>query len=581
MEENNPKQELFPCPYCKRKFIAKSLEIHLKSHTKNNQKSFKPTYNNQAFIDALDKAMAEEEKHSTYKSSKKKVDDSNQAFLEKLESELKKDEEGLAYQPSEKKQKKKIEKNNNNVDQAFLDKLESELKKDEEGIAYQPSEKKQKKKVEKNNNNVNQAFLDKLESELKKEEEGIAYQPSKSKKKKSNNEEIPSENKNKEIEGDNDKEIEKKNSKNNIEDIKNKKEPIFTESKLNEEEKEKINQIPDKNQIVDNNKTDMNQIFLEKLESELKKDEEGIAYQPSEKKQKKKVEKNNNNVNQAFLDKLESELKKEEEGIAYQPSKSKKKKPNNGEGMSSNDAHKAFLERLDQELQKEKENSKYIPSKKKEINDTEDMKKIFLEKVEKEIENDSNKLPEKKQIKDIKKRELEKEKKIAVKEKPAENGELICYLCYKLIPLNNYLNHLKECETNFRRNNLSKDLDAMRPKKLEEIKNKLSTLSTEQIDEYNKIIMDDKDNNVYEPCENCARNILKKNMEEHLKTCKPMEHYSKKKNMNVEKSYDLDKLIAEDQEKEFEMTLVPCEKCGRKFNPERIEKHTRACKGKK
>ena len=49
----------------------------------------------------------------------------------------------------------------------------------------------------------------------------------------------------------------------------------------------------------------------------------------------------------------------------------------------------------------------------------------------------------------------------------------------------------------------------------------------------------------------------------------------------MEKSYDLDKLIAEDQEKEFEMTLVPCEKCGRKFNPERIEKHTRACKGKK
>ena len=271
MEENNPQQQqqLFPCPYCKRKFIAKSLEIHLKSHNKNNKNSYKPTYNNQAFIDAVDRAMAEEEKHLT-------------------------------------------------------------SKKNEEGIFHQPSEKK---------------------------------------------------------------------------------------------------------------------------------------------KQKKKVE--NNNVNQAFLDKLESELKKEEEGIAYQPSK--KKKNNNGEGMTSNDAHKAFLERLEQEMQKEKEKSKYVPSKKKEIDDKEDMKKIFSEKVEKEIENDMNQISEKKQIKELKKKE-EKEKKLTTKEKPAENGELICYLCYKLIPINNYLNHLKECETNFRRNNLSKDLEAMRPKKLNEIKNKLSTL---------------------------------------------------------------------------------------------------------
>ncbi len=516
MEEDNPQQQqqLFPCPYCKRKFIAKSLEIHLKSHNKNNKNSYKPTYNNQAFIDAVDRAMAEEEKHLTSK----------------------KNEEGIAYQPSEKK--------------------------------------KQKKKVE--NNNVNQAFLDKLESELKKEEEGIAYQPSN--KKKFNKEEV--ENKTKKIENDNNnnnKDFEQKDSENlNNEDIKNKEE---AESKLNKEENEEINQSPEQKQKEDDNQNDvdMNKIFLEKLESEIKKDEEGIAYQPSEKKkQKKKVE--NNNVNQAFLDKLESELKKEEEGIAYQPSK--KKKNNNGEGMSSNDAHKAFLERLEQEMQKEKEKSKYVPSKRKETDDKEDMKKIFSEKVEKEIENDMNQI-EKKQIKDLKKKEGEKEKKLATKEKPAENGELICYLCYKLIPINNYLNHLKECETNFRRNNLSKDLEAMRPKKLNEIKNKLSTLSTEQIEEYNKNIMDDKENNVYEPCENCARNILKKNMEEHLKTCKPMEHYSKKKNMNVEKSYDLDKLIAEDQEKEFEMTLVPCEKCGRKFNPERIEKHTRACKGKK
>jgi len=161
MEENIPQQQLFPCPYCKRKFIAKSLEIHLKSHNKNNPKPIKSNYDNQAFIDAVDRAMAEEEKRSTQnKSNQNKVVDSNQLFLEKLESELKKDEEGIAYQTI--KKPKKTAENKNNVNQAFLDKLESELKKEEEGIAYQPSRKK-KFNEGMSSSDAHKAFLERLD----------------------------------------------------------------------------------------------------------------------------------------------------------------------------------------------------------------------------------------------------------------------------------------------------------------------------------------------------------------------------------------------------------------------------------
>ena len=67
-------QQLYPCPVCHRKFIKKSLEVHLRSCDKKGKYSggHNVGYDNKDFLDKLDKAMEAEEKHSGYKPSQKK-----------------------------------------------------------------------------------------------------------------------------------------------------------------------------------------------------------------------------------------------------------------------------------------------------------------------------------------------------------------------------------------------------------------------------------------------------------------------------------------------------------------------------
>ena len=67
-------QQLFPCPVCGRKFVKKSLEVHLRSCDKKGKYKggHNIAYDNQAFLDKLDKAMEQEKQHSQYKPSQKK-----------------------------------------------------------------------------------------------------------------------------------------------------------------------------------------------------------------------------------------------------------------------------------------------------------------------------------------------------------------------------------------------------------------------------------------------------------------------------------------------------------------------------
>jgi hypothetical protein len=73
----------------------------------------------------------------------------------------------------------------------------------------------------------------------------------------------------------------------------------------------------------------------------------------------KSSKKNPVNPNQAFLDRLDAEMKKEEENSSYKPYVKKTKPPEN-RGQFSN---KEFLARLDAEMEKEKNKSKSIQQK--------------------------------------------------------------------------------------------------------------------------------------------------------------------------------------------------------------------------
>lgn len=340
-------------------------------------------------------------------------------------------------------------------------------------------------------------------------------------------------------------------------------------------------------------KKDPNKEFLEKLDKELEKEKEKSSYVPSQPKKKEVVD-----PNKAFLDKLDAELKKEEQNPSFKKSEPKKKV--NKQDEIRND----FMEKLEKELEKDAKNP-YIPyaEQKKKLQKTEevDSNKAFLEKLDQELKNEDKYKPSdkpkkvvkpnlKKDFEDKLNAELEKEKFAPAK----QSKHLLCYLCFKEFAVPSYASHVKNCELTWRRNNLGKDPNALKPEKFDEMIPHVSKLTNEQIDAYNKSIFENKDKMTYVPCENCARNVLQYKMEEHLKTCKPMFHSgppSKPTNQPSQNvpgavqlksgNYDLDKLIKEDQKDVPQAELVPCEKCGRKFLPDRLAVHSRGCKGKK
>ena len=477
--------ELFPCPICKRKFIKKSLEVHLRSCDKQGKyHKIDKGYDNSAFIANLDKAMAAEHNKQKEIESKKLTEIKNNS----KEKNKKKPKEEI--KPQQKKISLTQSKINEESNKAFMDKLEAELAKEEENQNYQPSKEKKvtKKKNNKDNNytsNINEesnkAFLAKFEAEMKKEEENSSYIPSKPK-------------------------------------IKNKKDSI-------EEE------------IEDSNKK-----FLENLNKELKKEEE----------------------------------KEKEDLVNYDYEKEESDKEEKEDKNYKNDDEDDLVNIKDHN---EKENENENENEEEDINKKEEK--------EKEYEKPKYEIHQKK--KDYAKKEFELAKERASKNKQISNAELICYFCFKKINSKNYVFHVHDCEAQWKIKNLNKDPSIFKPKDFDLIVSKVSALTKEQIDSYNENVLENKDGMTLIPCENCARNIMKCQMEEHLKNCKPMESYVNKnkneeneiKNNNNEAKYDIDSYIKEEEETLASMELVPCEKCGRKFAPDRLPVHERGCKGKK
>ena len=477
--------ELFPCPICKRKFIKKSLEVHLRSCDKQGKyHKIDKGYDNSAFIANLDKAMAAEHNKQKEIESKKLTEIKNNS----KEKNKKKPKEEI--KPKQKKIPLTQSKINEESNKAFMDKLEAELAKEEENQNYQPSKEKKvtKKKNNKDNNytsNINEesnkAFLAKFEAEMKKEEENSSYIPSKPK-------------------------------------IKNKKDSI-------EEE------------IEDSNKK-----FLENLNKELKKEEE----------------------------------KEKEDLVNYDYEKEESDKEEREDKNYKNDDEDDLVNIKDQN---EKENENENENEEEDINKKEEK--------EKEYEKPKYEIHQKK--KDYAKKEFELAKERASKNKQISNAELICYFCFKKINSKNYVFHVHDCEAQWKIKNLNKDPSIFKPKDFDLIVSKVSALTKEQIDSYNENVLENKDGMTLIPCENCARNIMKCQMEEHLKNCKPMESYVNKnkneeneiKNNNNEAKYDIDSYIKEEEETLASMELIPCDKCGRKFAPDRLPVHERGCHGKK
>ena len=470
--------ELFPCPICKRKFIKKSLEVHLRSCDKQGKyHKIEKGYDNSAFLANLDKAMAEE-----HKKQKK--------------TELKKNEEkNKVEKPKKKEEKIKPKKNpltqskiNEESNKAFMDKLEAELAKEEENSNYKVQKEKKVTKKKKNsgdyvssiNEESNKAFLAKLEAEMKKEEEHSSYIPS----------------------------------------------------------KQKV-----KNDDLEVEMEDSNKKFLAKLNEELKKEE-------NEEKEE------NENENEDYNDNQDNENKDNENKDNENLENENKDNENNEDNNIENE-----------ENEKEEE-EEIIKEEKKE--------KEEIEKKEK-----------KRKKSNYAKKEAELAKERANKNKHISNLELICYFCFKKINSKNYVFHIHDCEAQWKIKNMNKDPSIFKPKDFDLIVSKVSALTKEQIDSYNENVLENKDGMTLIPCENCARNIMKCQMEEHLKDCKPFESYIDKKkisddkNIVNEKKYDIDSYIKEEEETLACMELIPCDKCGRKFAPDRLPVHERGCHGKK
>ena len=280
--------------------------------------------------------------------------------------------------------------------------------------------------------------------------------------------------------------------------------------------------------------------------------------------------------------KLNEELKKEE-------NEEKEENENENEDYNENkDNENKDNENKDNENKenenKDNENNEDINIENEENEKEEEEEIIKEEKKEKE---EIEKKEKKRKKSNYAKKEAELAKERANKNKHISNLELICYFCFKKINSKNYVFHIHDCEAQWKIKNMNKDPSIFKPKDFDFIVSKVSALTKEQIENYNNNVLENKDGMTLIPCENCARNIMKCQMEEHLKDCKPFESYIDKKKISDdnkivnEKKYDIDSYIKEEEETLASMELVPCEKCGRKFAPDRLPVHERGCKGKK
>ena len=172
---SDTQQELFPCPVCHRKFIKKSLEVHLRSCDKKGKYTggHNIGYDNKAFLDRLDKAMEAEQKHSGYKPSQKKKgqEEYNKDFLNKLDKAMEAEEKHSGYKPYQKKEVKQL-----SDQEIFENNLNKALEQEQKNSGYHPSGKQAGKKPQPKNQQ--QDFLNRLDKAMEAEEKNPTYKPS-------------------------------------------------------------------------------------------------------------------------------------------------------------------------------------------------------------------------------------------------------------------------------------------------------------------------------------------------------------------------------------------------------------------
>ena len=124
--------------------------------------------------------------------------------------------------------------------------------------------------------------------------------------------------------------------------------------------------------------------YLNNLEEAIKAEEKNSGYKPSNIKKQE-------DYGKIFSEKLEKELQKDKEH-PYVPYKDMKKNNNNNMrgGYNQND----FLQKLEKEMEKDKENP-YIPYEQRKKKDSipieQDSNKLFMEKLNKELEKENKK----------------------------------------------------------------------------------------------------------------------------------------------------------------------------------------------
>ncbi|KRX07888.1 hypothetical protein PPERSA_10276 [Pseudocohnilembus persalinus] len=184
---------------------------------------------------------------------------------------------------------------------------------------------------------------------------------------------------------------------------------------------------------------------------------------------------------------------------------------------------------------------------------------------------------------------------------------LVCYICGREYGTASLKIHLKTCEKKFL------DEQSYKPKKLQKPlprppasllpflgQGEAPKNAYNQMHEYNEQAFDDWNTKMLDQCVNCGRTFKPESLVIHQKSCtskNPMKGVNKPVNGSSMQQQQKQKLggigrqeqqIRQQQQQQFQepdeysnVQLVPCAKCGRNFQSDRVQKHQSVCKANK
>ncbi|KAL4503233.1 hypothetical protein ABPG72_000839 [Tetrahymena utriculariae] len=179
---------------------------------------------------------------------------------------------------------------------------------------------------------------------------------------------------------------------------------------------------------------------------------------------------------------------------------------------------------------------------------------------------------------------------------PQRPKTLVCYICGREYGTTSLAIHLKTCEQKWHieQEKLPKKDRRPLPKPPAQLEALLKgEISMDQMESYNNKAFDSYNTDALYPCKHCNRTFTQTALQHHSKVCtaekpfKPLTRTAKNEQeqggedqgMQVpSKGYDLSR-VPDMSGGDGEVELVPCDKCGRNFNADRITKHSKVCKG--